>query len=302
MRHLVVSAALPLLFATIAIAQTQPGGKVDPRGDLARLVQRVDALLQQVDATNENARGTAGAARSVEAQAREGGLEQAAKAIADMQQQLDQLANHLTERAAALRALRAKVAAEAPAQLVDPVGQLAVKVESVARMQSLTEAEQTLVQVEKALLDDTMRKQPGADRLLALTRYRTAEVLRHRSGVEIRVRDGDTEAEKLLRRACTKLNECVQLPDVADSGEGTSLHAAALRRIVNLEALLYDGFKRLAEAQPTARTHAQNAKKHREAAESAFERLRRLYATATLPDGVLFVDAVRADIERLKAQ
>lgn len=299
MRSLSSFAALPLLLSLLP-AQAPPAAKPDARAEIARFVQRLDALLLQADVTNEHARATSGIARTVETQARDGGLEQAAKAVADAQQQLDQLANLITERTVALRALRSKIAAEAPA-FVDPVGQLADKVATVVRMHSLTDAEAALVQIEKSLLEEPMAKLQGAGTLLGVTRYRLAETLRHRSSsVELRAKvGGEREAEKLLRRASAKLGEVLTCPDAADTGEGSSLHAAALRRIVQIEATLYDAYKRLSEAQPTARTYAQSAKKHRDAAEAAFEKLGRLHPTATLPDGTPFVAAARTDVERL---
>ncbi|MEO6596470.1 MAG: hypothetical protein ABIP94_17095, partial [Planctomycetota bacterium] len=104
----------------------------------------------------------------------------------------------------------------------------------------------------------------------------------------------DRDAEKAYERATVKFEQVLESPDSADSGEGTSLHAVALLRVVEIKSTLARGYADLARAAPTVRSHKDKAKEFQKIAWKVRDDLRRLHAEAKLPNR----DAVVAAAER----
>ena len=133
-----------------------------------------------------------------------------------------------------------------------------------------------------------------------MLRYVFADLLREMASEMLRSSKSDPrKVEPILVRAVAKYQTVLLATDSADEQEGTSLHAAALRRIVQVETSLYDWYERLAQEQPRSESNRAKASKHRKEAEDAFERLKLAHPEARLPNGIMFVDQARQDAEKL---
>jgi len=292
-----------LLIAAAVAQQPQSPSRPRPRYELALALQRVDATLECLKAAQQNAAAAMRLAQDAEQHAKEAEIEAVVKAAAELQQQLDALAAAVnaatSERTTLLQRLREKAAAEAPASLLEDGSPQRNAITAATRLPSLQDAENALAKLEARFAGDDFRTDPEHELLLALTRYRLADVLRQRASAVIRAKGGGQEAEALLQRAIRKYGDVLTVPDVEDSGEGSSLHAAALRRVVQLHATLGEGYRQKAAQQPGVRANTDAVKLHREAAEQAFERIKRQFPDAVLPNGQRVVDVVRDDVARL---
>jgi hypothetical protein len=185
---------------------------------------------------------------------------------------------------------------ETRSRLADTLWQ---RILATPKLPSLGDVEAALVAIEAEQLTDKWKKNPAAEPLLGLTRYRLADTLRQESTVEIGQKNNSRAAEKLMLRACTKFNDVLSTVDSPNSGEGSSLHAVALRRVVQIQATLYDGYRQMLAQQPSSQAFADSARKYREASTQAFEKLRRLHPDATMPDGSSVVEVAREDARRV---
>lgn len=271
----------------------------EAQAQLAKAVQHLDQVLDQVRIAQDRVRIALEQARQAEVKAKAADLERATRITAEILAQLDGLSAAISAHFDRLRELRSKAADEVPPSMVDTLAPLRARIMATARAQSLAEAEATLQDFEKELAADDMRNEPGIDELLGLVRYRLADTLRQEAAAATRAKANDKQAERLLVRATRKYAEVLATPDSSVPEEGSSIHAAALRRVVQIEAVLYDGYKQLSTRYPQNRGYADTARSHRQAAEEAFGKLQRLHPDATLADGSRAVDAARADANRI---
>ena len=102
--------------------------------------------------------------------------------------------------------------------------------------------------------------------------------------------ESEKKAVDLLRQACSKFEAVLSSPDASDTGEGTSLHAAALQSRAVIEARLYVAFLAVT---------VETAKRHRDNAQSVFEHLKKAHGDARLPGGERVVDATRAAFDEI---
>lgn len=298
---LVAISALPTLAAQEARTESTRAQQRDAeaQAQLAKAVQHLDVLLDQVRIAQDSVRIALEQARQAEIKAKAADLERATRITAELLVQLDGLSAAINTHFDRLRELRAKAADEVPPSMVDDLAPLRERIMATAGAQTLAEAEAALAGMEKDLSADDMRNKPGIDELLGLARYRLADTLRLEATAAARVKSNDKEAERLLQRAVRKYTDVLTTPDSSVPEEGSSLHAAALRRVVQIEAVIYDGYKQLSTRYPQNRGYSDNARTHRKAAEEAFGKLQRLHPDATLPDGTRAVDAARADANRI---
>lgn len=282
-----------VLVTTLATAQN-PAADTPPtpaQVELAEAVRALDAALEQVAAARAHADRAVQRAQLAEAHARQHGQEPITVAAAGLQEQVVGFRAAVDGHVEVLRDLRARAIAELSAEQLGPLVPLRDKVLAAHRLPTLEDAEAELCRVHDQLAAEGVREQPGAARLRSFVSYCLGDILRQRAAFEIQRRADDKEAAKLLRRASQTFAEVLAGPDSADSGEGSSLHAAALRRIVQVEGALYVGHRQL-----RGQANSKAARQHREAAQQAFERLGRVHADAVLPDGTSFVTAARDDI------
>lgn len=301
------STACAAVLACTALAAPQTPGNASPaevqatkaRIEVAGLVNTMDALLEQVHAVQLAADAAMRRTDAVDLETRRANLETVAKVTNDLREQLGELGAALEQRAAVLRELRHTLAREVPPDLPDALAPLREHIADAAKLPSLADAEDALVQIESDLQEDAVKDSPGASQLLGLARYRLADTLRQRAVLKAKTKGGDREAEKILNRASRKFAEVTSTPDCTTTAEGDSLHAAALRRIVQIESSLYGGYRRLSAQNPKSNSYAKAAREHRQTAEEAFEKLQRIYPNATLATGRRAVDEARDDAREL---
>src|SRR5262249_9373980 len=150
-------------------------------------------------------------AQDAEQHAKEAEIEAVVKAAAELQKQVDALMAAVdaatAERTALLQQLREKAAAEAPAS---PLKEGSTQRDAnlpATKLPSLQDAENALVQLEARFAGDDFRTDPDHETLLALTRYRLADVLRQRASALIHAKGGGHDAEALLQRAIRKYGD-----------------------------------------------------------------------------------------------
>jgi hypothetical protein len=277
------SQLLVVALSAAVVAQT-PAPQPRPRFELAKALQQVDMLLQQAKALEEAADRARALAKAAETQAKQAEVEPIVKGAAALQEKLDAVRAALLPQLGALQELRTRLAEEAPDSLVaeDPVR---AQVLAAIRLPSPVDGEAALVKLEP---------QVGVE-WVGLVRFETAEMIRQQATAAIKANNMH-KAEDLLLRACRKFNDVLAVADCTDSSEGSSLHAIATRRVVLIQNQLYAAYRELSEKQPGAHAYADAAKKYRTAAEEAFQRLRRAYPDATMPDGQRVVDVTRAEV------
>ena len=142
--------------------------------------------------------------------------------------------------------------------------------------------------IERELQAPATNLQPGADILLGRARYLLAAAMRDAAQKYTSSRKDAAKAVDLLRQACSKFEAVLSSPDASDTGEGTSLHAAALQSRAVIEAQLYVAFLAVT---------VETAKRHRDNAQSVFEHLKKAHGDARLPGGERVVDVTRAAID-----
>lgn len=284
--------------AAVPAQAPAPSPKDAAHAEIAKAVRKLDTLLAQIEAARAEAKEAALQIREVASRSKEADLGKAATLADELQARIEDLGNAIEQRSAAIRDQRAQLAAEAPVPATDPLADVREQLNTAAKAPSLADVQKAIEGIEKDLLADDKKGKPGVDSLLNLVRYRLADTLRQRAGLEIK-KGKDRDAERMMQRANTKYAEVLAGEDSATSGEGSSLHAAALRRILQIEGSFYEGYKQLSARQPASTSLAERAQKHRHAILETFEKLNRLHPDATLPDGQKVVDAARADANRV---
>jgi mono/diheme cytochrome c family protein len=159
---------------------------------------------------------------------------------------------------------------------------------AATRLPTIDQQIETLSKTESSLLGPDLKNPSLSDPQLGLIRYKLADALYRKALLHIKTYK-DKQAEIGIGHAIAKFLSVLDSPDSSDSGEGSSLHASALRRSIQSEAILVRGYQNLNKA---------TAQKHASAAEQTYGLLKNSYRDATLPNGQLVVDAVRHDIDR----
>ncbi len=260
----------------------------------------VDDMLNQIRDLPVRMQATIQLLNVVEGHAKKVELAQAAGEAAALARQIEELTAELQLRTEAIRRLRN---GEETAEAIEGgplAGNKAVdirgRIAAAMKLETVEKSETALVRLEESLTSDAS---PDAAALIGLVRYRLADTLRQRAALLAGAARDDREAEKLLRRAISKYEEVCKAVEPADPAIGTSVHAAARHRIVQVQASLYVAYKRMLKERPGSSAFAQNAVSARKAAEAAFEQLQRLNANATCPDGRRVIDVAREDVSRL---
>lgn len=237
-------------------------------------------------------------AESAEQQGKAAEVERVVRLAAELQVQVDGCTQALLQRMRSLEELRRTAEAEAPATLLAPPVDAAVavlknRVLAACALPRHADAERELEQIEAGLTAKNAPKLEGGAGLLGFVRFRRGEVLRQQAALLIRKRtaSSDIEAIRMLTRSKAAFAAVLEVPDSSDSAEGTSLHAVALLRVVQIEASLFDA-------------HAANgdrgeARLRRAAAETALDRMKRGYAEAQLANGENVLALAEAKVRQL---
>lgn len=271
-----------------------------PRHDLAAALLRLDTVLENLRQLEEASREVAQLAQEAHQHGKEAEIETVVRLGAELSAKVNALAELAQRRRQELQEVRERAAIEAPSRLLEDSESLQAKVQVAMNAPDLGQALVALQRLETELTAADPKVESRRDAALGFLRYAIADVHRRTGEMQIKQRVDNKLAEKSFEKATVKYREVLNCEDTDSSGFGTSLHADALRRVVLIEASLYEGYHALAAKQPSVRSHAEAARKHRTAAEQAFERLQRAYGEARLPDGQLMVDAARQAVSRLR--
>jgi len=262
--------------------------------EIAKAVTTLDVLLEQIAVAQETARAAITLAKQAEANAKDVDMERAARLTEELRARLDDLAGAIAQRVDGLRELRDKVAAEAPSPPPDPVAAIREKVLATSKMESLSDAQKALKAAERELSSDDVKGTDAAAKLLSIVRYRMGDTLLKQASLET----GPVTRENLMNQAADKFNDARKGKDSANTGEGSSLHAVALLRVVQIESALRNAYKERSDRQPEVISNMQAAKAHDEAAKQALGKIERLHSTETLPNGRKVVDEAKAALQR----
>jgi hypothetical protein len=283
-----------LLFAALVAPQQDPASaavaEAKARADLGHAVQHIDEVLRLATETRDRARMAQALATTTHATATQVDRARLAKLAGDLAAQLAALEQTLAAHTDTLRAMRGDLVAEAPPPAAGGVTAFREAMLAARKLPTADAAAAKLRELEQSLLGSEVRNKPGAAAALGHARYLLADALRE--GAQAR-------ALGLFQDASKKLDEVLAGEDPSDTGEGTSLHAAALRRKVEIHGKLFLAYQAKMRAEPGL---AAKAREHGDKAESAFKRLGNQFGEAMLPSGERVVDAARASIERMRPQ
>lgn len=291
----VVAALAVLFWSHFAFAQELPpaADKPRPRLELARALknlQQATVLLQQAKDLAQAALQDADAAN---AHGKELEIEAVVRFAAEARQEAEALALLVDQRAERLRDLCARAAEEAPASLLPENDTLRARILAAAALPEFKAAGSALAKIEKEMTGAEAGASPATDPRLALVRYKLADLWRKEASAILRSPRPETRrAEQKLVQAIAKYREVLAAVDGADLEEGSSLHAAALRRVVQINASLYAGYRELGNARQKADPFAVDG-------HEAFELLKRAYPQEALPNGTTFVEVARSDAEAM---
>lgn len=181
----------------------------------------------------------------------------------------------------------------AAADAADDCG-LAEATEQLDRSQ-LKEAQAALAEVESKLAKGAASDE-ARQAVLAVARYRAAEAMRLAAFAEARASANDENAKKTLLRAKRKYGEVLDLPDTATAREGTSLHAATLRHVVHIDAILCQAYRWQAKQRPKEKNLGRSAEAHEASAKRGLKALEERFAEARDVDGRTYLDAAKAAV------
>lgn len=161
------------------------------------------------------------------------------------------------------------------------------------------QAEVAFEQIEAKLARAPQAADPDARGTLAVVRYRLAEALRLRGFAAARASADDEAAKNLLLRTKRKYAEVLEVQDVATDREGASLHAAALRQMVHVDAILCQGYRLLLRQRPKEKALRRRAEAHEASAERSLRVLEEKYGTVRGVDGRTHAESARAAVREV---
>lgn len=164
---------------------------------------------------------------------------------------------------------------------------------------SWQEAKDAFEQIESRLSKGGGAGDESRRATLAVARYRLAEVLRRMGFAEAKAAADDEDAKNLLLRAKRKYGEVLDAPDVGTEREGKSLHAAALRHVVQIEATLCQGYRLLAKQKPQEKNLRRKAEAHEAAAKRALKTLTDDFPDVRGNDGRTHLEAAKAAVREV---
>lgn len=291
--------AVTFLFAmALPQAPTNAAEEAKARTELGHAVQLLDELLLHANQARDRAKAALELARSSEATANQVDRARLARLAADLGTQLASLQAALETHTEAIKTLRVRIDAEIPPSAVGSVPWFRERMQSARKLPKYSDTMQALRALESELKADGTKSKPGAPALLGHVRYLLADAMRAEA-MQAQGKNRDQEAVGLLRDASKKFDEVLGCPDSADTGEGSSLHAAALLRRIEIEAKLYSAFDALVQRQAS---DPSTAKRHLDNVKDALARLNKVFPDETSPDGQRVVDLARAAVERIRGQ
>ncbi|MEY2714780.1 MAG: hypothetical protein RIT24_1123 [Planctomycetota bacterium] len=288
--------ALPLLAQSPA-ASSAEDSKPRPRLELAKALRELDQAVELLRQASQRLQDAEVHAAESETQSKAVEIEEIRKIATEARERASALKSMCDEAQARLGDLIRKGKEEAPDDLLvveDPV------LEAIRKTTSIAEPKQARAELEK--IDEELRKRPSEDRraqqLRGLVQYELGEAYR-REGSETIKQGTMHAAEKSLILAHDRYEAVLKHPDWDESGHGSSLHACALRRCVQVQASIWGGYDTLSTKQPNVKAHEERKKKAAKAGNEAHRRLKKDHANAVLEGGQSALAAAEQDFREL---
>jgi len=250
-------------------------------------MEQMRALLQTLEAARDLAKSAESQGKAVEA-------ERLVVLASELQARIGSCMSDVQSGIDALDHIKREVAAEIPQALIaSKIDAFRNRIVECEKSETLQTAERKIQEIEVELKD---AGPVGGEWLLGFARYRHGEIMRQRAALAARDRNalGNNESIKQLKSAVRVFESVLDTPDEASSGEGSSLHAVALLRVVQINASLFDAYNRT-----NNRTNRKEAQPFRTKAEESLNLLKRRHADARLETGEGVVDLAEAKVRDL---
>jgi hypothetical protein len=289
--------AFPLLSQS-PVAPPSEDAKPRPRLALAKALREFDQALELLRQASQRLQDAESHAAESEAQSKAIEIEEVRKLATEARERANELQSSCNDAQARLGDLIRKGREEAPDELLaaaDPT------LEAIQKSRGLSDPKLARAELEK--LDKDLRKRPAEDRraqqLRGLIQYELGESYRNES-IETIEQGTVHAAEKSLNLAHSRYEAVLKHPDWDESGHGTSLHACALRRCVQVQASIWGGYNALSAKEPNVKSHGQKKAMAAKAGNDAHKRLQQEYPNAILVDGKSALRAAEEDFHKLR--
>ncbi len=276
---------------TPSIGEPAPGQR--PRYELARSCKKLDESIAQMRAALDSLAEARQLAESAEQQGKSVEAEKLVTLAAALQSQIAECEQRLRGGLGAVDAAKAAAEEEAPRSLlVSAVQEWRDRIVACGAIPKHLEAEKEIEKIEAMFAGKDAPKLQGGEWLLGFARYRRGELMLKRVALQVRSRThlGNAESIRILKQANTVFDAVLKAPDGSESGEGTSLHASALLRVIQIRSSLFDAYAAVKDRECQA---------HRVEAEKALDLLKRRYPEAQLPNGEGVVHAAEQKVRQL---
>jgi tetratricopeptide (TPR) repeat protein len=153
-------------------------------------------------------------------------------------------------------------------------------------------------------LDDAIRDLKALDggeaekAMPGLLRLHTGNALRLRGEQLVKTKRTNAQAIGKFRKAIDEYESALEAPDMADPDVGSSVHAASLRHLVQIHAMLFEAYAQQYRSAKN-RSAYKAAEKHRKAGVGFVDIAKRLHKSARTPNGRLVLDEMENDVQRL---
>jgi hypothetical protein len=284
-------AALPAKISVfLCMAATVPGqsaADLEKGANASREAhESVDFVSERLAGVHRDVQATLAVLRASYATLSEVGLKQAATDIAAQITALTATEKHLNEQIRTLARLRTDGAPAAS----DPLQDVLVRIAS-ARVRSTSKDRLSERMSKLGTLLKDVTESAELQPFVGLVHYHIADTYFDQAVAAIG-RKQDRSAKKLYGRAIKSFERAADdaVPEIRNTGVGTSLKAAAIYRIVVLHAAIYQ----------SPGTTSGDKKKHRRSANRWFDILRKQYASESLGDQRNVVSEARRQALRMR--
>jgi hypothetical protein len=292
-----MTVALVLLASAMPQDPAVAAAEARARTELGHAAQHVDALLLHAGQLRDRAKAAVELARASEATASQVDRTRLAKLAGDLAQQLASLDAAVETHTAAIQALRGAIAVELPPPTAGTAPWFRDRIKAARKLPDFDQTVKAMRAIEADVVAEIAKGRSELGALSGHVRYVLAEAIRE-TALQARSVSHDARTVSLMRDASKKFDEVLGAPDAGDTGEGSSLHAVALRRRVEIEASLFLAFRALQQQQRSR--DSTTANRHRDNANRAFDTLTKVHGDATLPSGQRVVDATMASVDRIR--
>lgn len=268
-----------------------PGAR--PRYELARSCKQLEDSLSHMRAAIDSLAEAKRLAESAELQGKAVEAEKLVVLASRLSSQIEAVERQLQGGLDELDNVKEAVEAEAPTSLlVSAVQACRDRIIACGSIPKHVEAEKEIEKIESELAAKDAPKLDGGEWLLGFARYRRGEMMLKRAALQVRSRThlGNAESIRLLKQANTVFDSVLKAPDGSESGEGTSLHASALLRVIQIRSSLFDAYAAVKDRE---------CQSHRVEAEKALDLLKRRHPDAQLPTGGSVVSAAEDKVRQL---